>query len=184
MKEEILKSLNNAQQAAVKNTDGPLLIVAGAGTGKTTVITKKILYLLSQPSIKADNILALTFTNKASEEIVERVEQELALGYYDLWIATFHSFAERILKAEGLEIGLPTDFKLLTEVGSYLLLRENLSKLNLDYYSPRGNPAKFLTALVSHFSRLKDENITPLEYLDASSDDLDYDTQLVKRAVY
>ena len=145
---KILEGLNKAQTEAVCFKGKLLLILAGAGSGKTKVLTHRVAYLASKKIITSEKTLLLTFTNKASEEIVERVEQELALGYYDLWIATFHSFAERILKAEGLEIGLPTDFKLLTEVGSYLLLRENLSKLNLDYYSPRGNPAKFLTALV------------------------------------
>ena len=87
--------LNSSQQRAVEYVDGPLLIVAGAGTGKTTVITKKISYLLQQKIATPENILALTFTEKAAAEMQERVDAELELGYVDLQISTFHSFCHR-----------------------------------------------------------------------------------------
>jgi len=95
----------------------------------------------------------------------ERVAQLLPIGYFDLWISTFHSFGERVLKEYGIEIGLPTDFKLLNEFEQWALIKRNIDKFDLDYYRPIGNPAKFINALVKHFSRLKDEDISPGEYL-------------------
>ncbi|MBU4347655.1 ATP-dependent helicase, partial [Patescibacteria group bacterium] len=143
----------------------PLLIVAGAGTGKTTAITRRIAYLIEQGLAKSDEILALTFTEKAAGEMEERVDRLLPMGYLDLWISTFHSFAERILKDHCLDIGLPGGFKLLNEFEQWALIRKNLDKFNLDYYRPLGNPTKFIHALIKHFSRLKDEDISPAQYL-------------------
>ncbi|NQU77803.1 UvrD-helicase domain-containing protein, partial [Candidatus Falkowbacteria bacterium] len=159
-------NLNPEQKKAVTHKDGPLLIVAGAGTGKTTVITHKIAWLIEQKLAKSNEILALTFTDKASEEMEERVDKLLPYGYIDLWVSTFHSFCERILKTHGLDIGLSTDFKLLSATDQWLLIRQNLDKFDLDYYRPLGNPTKFIHALINHFSRLKDEEIWPDEYLE------------------
>ncbi|MFH1610601.1 MAG: UvrD-helicase domain-containing protein [Patescibacteria group bacterium] len=171
------KQLNKEQLEAVEHTLGTLLIVAGAGTGKTTVITEKIAYLVNEKKIKADEILALTFTDKAAGEMEERVDKILPYGYTDLWIMTFHSFCERILKAHGLDIGIANDFKLLNSTEQWMLVRENLDKFNLDYYKPLGNPTKFVHALVNHFSRCKDEEISPEEYLEyADKLKMDLDT--------
>jgi DNA helicase II / ATP-dependent DNA helicase PcrA len=170
------KQLNKEQLEAVEHTSGPLLIVAGAGTGKTTVITEKVAYLVNEKKIKADEILALTFTDKAAGEMEERIDKILPYGYTDLWIMTFHAFCERILKAHGLDIGIANDFKLLNSTEQWMLVRENLDKFNLDYYRPLGNPTKFIHALVNHFSRCKDEEISPedyLEYADKLKIDLD-----------
>jgi DNA helicase-2/ATP-dependent DNA helicase PcrA len=139
--------------------------VAGAGTGKTTVITERINYLITQKNIGPEEILALTFTEKAAAEMAERVDKALPLGYVDLWISTFHAFAERILKEHGLEIGLTTDFKLLNQTEAWLLVRNNLDKFELDYYRPLGNPNKFIHALLKHFSKAKDEMVEPADYL-------------------
>src|SRR5437868_4851761 len=113
---DLLDELNKQQLEAVTHRDGPLLIVAGAGTGKTTVITRRIAYLMQQKLVQPQEILALTFTEKAAGEMLERVETLLPLGGYDLWISTFHSFCERILQQHALDIGIPNDFKLLDEV--------------------------------------------------------------------
>lgn len=161
-----INDLNKAQQKAVLHDQGPLLIVAGAGTGKTTVITRRIARLINDGRCAADEILALTFTDKAAGEMEERVDRLLPYGYVDLWISTFHSFAERILHEHGLEIGLPNDFKLLNATQQWLLVRQNLDKFNLDYYRPLGNPTKFIHALIRHFSRAKDENVSAKDYLD------------------
>jgi len=158
-----LKKLNKEQKEAVVYKKGPLLIVAGAGTGKTTVITQRIAYLIekgeakpasakSYGRAKPEEILAVTFTDKAAEEMEERVDKLLPYGYVDLWISTFHSFCERILKEQGLDIGLPTDFKILDPTTSWLLVYRNLDKFKLDYYKPLGNPKKFIQALISHFT--------------------------------
>lgn len=163
--EEILNNLNPEQKEAVTHGEGPLLIVAGAGTGKTTVITRRLAWLIFSGRAKAEEILALTFTDKAAEEMEERVDRLLPYGYVDLWVSTFHSFGERILKDNALEIGLDPNFKLLTPVDAWQMMRKNLSRFQLDYYRPLGSPTRFIQALVQHFSRLKDENVRPEEYL-------------------
>ena len=160
-----LGKLNLEQKEAVIHQDGPLLIVAGAGTGKTRVITDRIAYLIGQEKAKPEEILALTFTEKAALEMEERVDREMDFGYSDIWVSTFHSFAERVLKENGLDIGLP-DFKLLDQTGAWLLMRQNLENLNLKYYKPLGNPNKFIRALLDHFSKCKDQMIYPKEYLE------------------
>jgi DNA helicase-2/ATP-dependent DNA helicase PcrA len=161
----LLENLNKEQAKAVTHTNGPLLIVAGAGTGKTTVITRRIAYLIEQKLAKPDEILALTFTDKAAGEMQERADLLLPLGYYDMWVSTFHSFCERILKNHALDIGLSNDFKLLDEVSQWVLVLKNFDKFNLDYYRPLGSPNRFISALLKHFSRCKDELIAPEGYL-------------------
>lgn len=157
--------LNKAQREAVEYTSGPLLIVAGAGTGKTTVITEKIAYLLENKLAKPEEILALAFNDKAAEEIQERVDELLDIGYTEIAISTFHSFCQRILERHAIDIGLSNQFELLTETGAWLLLRQHLEELNLDYYCPVGNPTKHIHELLKHFSKCKDELISPEDYL-------------------
>ncbi len=159
------KKLNQAQQAAVLHEDGPLLIVAGAGTGKTTVLINRLAYLILEKKVNTDEILLLTFTEKAAGEMEERADKIMPYGYVDLWINTFHGFCERILRDHALEIGLNPGFKLLNETDQWVLIKKNLSRFQLDYYRPLGNPTKFISELLKHFSRLKDENISPEEYL-------------------
>ncbi|MCL4353861.1 ATP-dependent helicase [Patescibacteria group bacterium] len=156
--------LNSEQIRAVKHLNGPLLIIAGAGTGKTTVITERIKYLILKKLVPPSQILALTFTEKAALEMEERVDKEMPYGYTQMWISTFHSFCDRILRQEAIHIGLNPTYKLMTEAEAILLLRKNLFQLKLNYFRPMGNPTKFLSALVQHFSRLKDEDVSPDEY--------------------
>lgn len=162
---ELLADLNAEQTAAVIHDTGPLMIVAGAGTGKTTVITRRIAWLIDQGKARPEEILALTFTEKAATEMEERVDRLLPMGYIDLSISTFHAFCEKVLRTHGVHIGLPQDFKIATDVDSWLLMRRNLEKFELDYFRPRGNPSKFLRSMLQHFSRAKDEGITPEQYL-------------------
>ena len=165
-----LTKLNQSQKQAVLHDQGPTILIAGAGTGKTTVITQRIAYLIAQKKAKPEEILAVTFTEKAANEMAERVDKLLPLGYSDLWIHTFHGFCEKILKDYALEIGLSNDFKLLDPTAAWMLVRENLEKFALDYYAPLGNPTRFIHALLSHFSRLKDEVVYPAEYLKYAED--------------
>jgi DNA helicase-2/ATP-dependent DNA helicase PcrA len=165
-----LNKLNKEQKEAVEFGKGPVLIVAGAGTGKTTVITSRILHLIETKKAKPEEILALTFTDKAAQEMEERVDKLLPFGYVDLWISTFHSFCERILKERGLEIGLSPDFRVLDPTGAWILINRNLSQFDLDYYRPLGNPSKFIRVLIEHFSRCKDDGIYPKEYLKYGDD--------------
>lgn len=158
------KKLNSEQKEAVEYLDGPLLIVAGAGTGKTTVITEKIKYLISQKKAKTAQILALTFTQKAAAEMEERVDVALPYGYTDTWIMTFHSFCDRILKEEAINIGLNPRYRLLTQAETVQLIIDNLFKLDLNYFRPLGNPTKFVHGLLAHFSRLRDEDVSSRQY--------------------
>jgi DNA helicase II / ATP-dependent DNA helicase PcrA len=162
--QKLLKGANEAQKQAIVHDQGPLLIVAGAGTGKTSVLTKRLAYLVMSGKAKPDEILAVTFTDKAAGEMEERIDKLLPYGYVDLWVMTFHAFGERLLRDNALAIGLPDSFKLLSETGQWLLIRQNLERFNLDYYKPLGNPTKFIHALLRHVSRAKDEMIAPEEY--------------------
>ncbi|MBI2444452.1 MAG: ATP-dependent helicase [Candidatus Magasanikbacteria bacterium] len=159
-------NLNPAQREAVEYTAGPLLIVAGAGTGKTTVITSKICYLLERKLAQPEEILALTFTDKAAAEMQERVDRLINTGYTALTISTFHAFGQNILERHALDIGLSNQFQLLTETAAWILLHKNLTKLKLDYYRPLGHPTRHLRELLKHFSKCKDELISPREYLE------------------
>ncbi len=163
------KKLNRQQLAAVHHGSGPLLIIAGAGTGKTTVITERVRWLISRHLALPEEILALTFTEKASREMEERIDLALPLGFTQMWVMTFHAFCDRLLRDEGLHIGLSSNFRLLTEADSVALLRRHLFSLPADYFRPLGNPAKFIGSLLQHFSRLQDEDITPAEYLSWAS---------------
>ncbi|TAL20683.1 PD-(D/E)XK nuclease family protein [Patescibacteria group bacterium] len=185
--EELLADLNNAQKTAVAHQNGPLLVIAGAGTGKTTVIARRVAWLVASGRASPEGILALSFTDKSAGEMEDRVLRLLPYGTPDLWIQTFHSFGERVLRAHGLDIGLSTSFRLLSRTEQWLFLRRHLNELKLDYYRPLGNPTKFLEALVTHFSRADDELVSPEEYLDfvrdcqLSADSADIPAEEVKR---
>lgn len=159
------KHLNKEQLAAVKHKKGPLLIIAGAGTGKTTVITERIKFLILSKLANPSEVLALTFTEKAAREMEERVDVGLPYGYTQMWISTFHSFCDRVLRQEALHIGLDPTYKLMTEAESIQLIRQNLFEFDLNYFRPLGNPTKFVGGLLQHFSRLQDEDISPEEYI-------------------
>lgn len=156
--------LNKEQQQAVKYNKGPLLIIAGAGTGKTSVIVEKIKYLVKKKLAKPGQILALTFTEKAASEMEERVDRAMPYGYFQMNISTFHAFAEQILKESGYQIGLSPSYQLMTEAETIIFLKKNIFLFELKYFRPLGNPNKFLEALLQHFSRLRDEDISPDDY--------------------
>ncbi|MDZ7798555.1 MAG: UvrD-helicase domain-containing protein [Patescibacteria group bacterium] len=157
---------NAQQKKAITHKKGPLLIIAGAGTGKTAVITQRLAYLIKSKKTKPEEILALTFTDKAAGEMEERVDKLLPYGYTDLWISTFHSFGQRVLKDHALDIGLDPVFKLLNQTEQWRLIRQNFEKFDLNYYKPRGNPTRFIYALIKVFSRAKDENISPKDFIE------------------
>lgn len=160
-----LDIFNEKQREAVKKTRGPLLVISGAGTGKTHVLTGKILHLILEKKAKPEEILALTFTEKAAQEMTQRVDESLPLGYGEIWIKTFHGFCDSILREKAFEIGLSTDFKLFSEADCWVFIKRHLTDFELDYYRPLSYPQKFLKAMQDHFSRLQDEDITPEKYL-------------------
>jgi DNA helicase-2/ATP-dependent DNA helicase PcrA len=169
----ILDGLTPDQEAAVTHGDGPLLIVAGAGTGKTTVITRRIAYLVAAKRARPSEILALTFTDKAAEEMEGRVDLLVPYGFADMWISTFHAFGDRLLRDEGLALGLSTDFRILSRPEQVVFLREHLFELPLGHFRPLGDPTRHLQALTTLLSRAKDEAVTPEEYLAFAADLLD-----------
>ena len=160
-----LSDLNAEQREAVIHEKGPLLLIAGAGTGKTTVIANKILWLIKERGIRPDNILALTFTEKTAAEMEERVDRLLPFGLSQVNIATFHGFCERLLRDYAIEIGLDPSFKILTVPEQWLLVRKHLFELPLNYFRPLGNPTKFLQAIVRAIGSAKDQDLIPDQFI-------------------
>lgn len=141
------------------------MILAGAGTGKTHVITQRIVHLIESRAAKPEEILALTFSEKAALEMQERIDLLLPYGYTDFWISTFHAFGDRLLRDHALEMGLSSNFRVLTQPEQILFLRSHLFDLPLNHYRPLGNPMKHIEAILTVFNRAKDEAILPEEYL-------------------
>jgi DNA helicase-2/ATP-dependent DNA helicase PcrA len=162
----LLGGLNPDQLRAVTHGDGPLLVLAGAGTGKTQVITRRIAWLIATRRARPSEILALTFTDKAAEEMAVRVDQLVPYGYTDTAISTFHAFGDSLIRDYALELGLPTDLRVLSRPEVVIFLREHLFEFQLDAYRPLGDPTRFLAALATLFSRCKDEDISPADYLE------------------
>ena len=108
---DYIQELNEGQRAAVLYNDGPSLVIAGAGSGKTRVLTCKIAYLIREKKYDARNILALTFTNKAAKEIIERVNRDIGYPWsYYIWMGTFHSIFSRILRSEANVLGFTRNY--------------------------------------------------------------------------
>ncbi|OGC05380.1 hypothetical protein A2230_02655 [candidate division WOR-1 bacterium RIFOXYA2_FULL_36_21] len=163
--EELARGLNNEQIEAVKHSKGPLLIIAGAGTGKTTVITRKIAYLISSKLAKPSEILALTFTDKAANEMEERVDKLVPYGYVDVQISTFHAFGDRILRDYAINLKLRPDYRVLSYEEQMVLFREHWHEFPLNHYSSLSDPVRHIEALMGVISRAQDEDISSEEYL-------------------
>lgn len=158
-----LNDLNPQQRQAVEHDIGPLLVVAGAGTGKTQVITRRIAYLIKTGKAKASEILALTFTEKAAAEMEQRMVD--LLGYlHNVDILTFNSFGADIVKRFGRDIGLTADLKLLSEIQQIILISDNLDSFKLNYFAPVSKPDKYIGDMVSYFSKLKNELVSQSDY--------------------
>lgn len=155
----ILDGLNNKQYEAVVNTDGPCLVIAGAGSGKTKVLTHKIAYLLEEKDIKPWNILAITFTNKAANEMKTRVEGLVGEAAKDMWIGTFHSICVKILRRFIDRIGYDTSFIIFDTSDQRTLVKECLKSLDLDekMFSDR--------SVLSEISNAKNEMLEPTQYM-------------------
>jgi DNA helicase-2/ATP-dependent DNA helicase PcrA len=164
LEERILAGLSPAQAEAVTHGEGPLLIIAGAGTGKTTVLTRRIAHLITGKRARPEEVLALTFTEKAATEMVERVDQLIPYGYADTWIGTFHAFGDRVLREAALEAGFRPDFRVLSRPEQVIFLRERLWRLPLRRFRPLGDPTQHLDALLALVGRAKDEDVSPAAY--------------------
>jgi DNA helicase-2/ATP-dependent DNA helicase PcrA len=165
MTDNLLVDLNQQQRAAVVHGEGPLLILAGVGTGKTTVITRRIAWLIAEKKAKPAEVIALTFTERAAAEMEERVDLLVPYGYIEARISTFHSFCDSILRENAIRLGLSPDYQILTEAEQLIFLKDHLFELPLKRFRPLGNPLKHLSALLTLFSRAKDEDVTSEEYL-------------------
>ena len=155
----IYETLNEQQQEAVYHTEGPLLILAGAGSGKTRVLTHRIAYLIEEKGINPWNILAITFTNKAAGEMRERVDDIVGFGAESIWVSTFHSTCVRILRRHIENLGYTTSFTIYDGDDQRTLMKQILKTMDLD-------PKQFKDrALLSAISSAKDELVTPEEFM-------------------
>lgn len=156
--EKLLTGLNREQQEAVKATDGPLLIMAGAGSGKTRVLTHRIAYLLAEKGVAPWNVLAITFTNKAAREMRDRIDRLVGPEASDIWISTFHSMCVRILRRDIDRIGISRNFTILDDSDQLTVIKNILKERNVD-------PKKFEPrALLSGISSAKNELLSPADY--------------------
>ena len=156
--EDLINSLNNKQKEAVLATEGPCLVIAGAGSGKTKVLTHKIAYLMAEKYIKPWNILAITFTNKAANEMKERVQKLVGDAENDMWIGTFHSICVRILRKFIDRIGYDTSFIIFDTSDQKTVVKECLKELKID--------DKLFTdkSVMYEISNAKNEMLEPMQY--------------------
>ena len=156
--ENLIDSLNDKQKEAVLATDGPCLVIAGAGSGKTKVLTHKIAYLMAEKYIKPWNILAITFTNKAANEMKERVQKLVGDAANDMWIGTFHSICVRILRKFIDRIGFDTSFIIFDTSDQKTVVKECLKELKID--------DKLFTdkSVMYEISNAKNEMLEPAQY--------------------
>lgn len=158
-KAELLNGMNPRQKEAVLHTDGPLLLMAGAGSGKTRVLTHRIAYLIEEKEVNPWNILAITFTNKAAKEMKERVNAILASGGEDVWVSTFHSMCVRILRRDVDFIGYNRNFTIIDSSEQLTLMKRILKELNIDpkKYDPR--------SILGTISQAKNSLQTPQDFI-------------------
>lgn len=160
-----LKKLNPSQLEAVKHHHGPLLVVAGAGTGKTQVITQRVAYLINKHNVSPKDILAVTFTEKAAGEMEARVSSALKRYILDVKITTFNAFGYEIVRRFAYELGMNPNLQLLSSTQQLVFLKDHIDSLELKYYSPITNPDGLLVDLAAYFSKLSGELVSPQEYL-------------------
>ncbi len=157
--EDLLKGLNEPQKEAVTHVNGPIMIIAGAGSGKTKVLTTRIAWLMGKHRVDAFNILALTFTNKAAAEMKERIGRMLGSGEArNLYVGTFHSVFARILRSEADRIGYPRNFTIYDTDDSRSVIKTVINELNLDdkHYKPN--------VVHNRISAAKNALVGPAEY--------------------
>jgi ATP-dependent DNA helicase PcrA (EC 3.6.1.-) len=155
---ELINQLNPQQKEAVLCTQGPLLVLAGAGSGKTRVLTYRTAYLVEKQNVNPSNILAITFTNKAAKEMKERIFNLIGDKAADIWISTFHSTCVRILRREIEKINFTRNFVIYDTDDQHTLLKDCIKELNLNekYFNPR--------EIRSIIGGLKDQLIGPEDY--------------------
>ena len=164
---DIIEKLNPAQREAVENTEGPVLILAGAGSGKTRVLTTRIGYLMEDKNVKAENILAITFTNKAANEMRERVEETLeGTDTKEMWITTFHSCCVRILRKSINKIGYNRSFVIYDSPDQITLIKDCMRELDI---SDKAFDPKYVLSCISN---AKDKLYSPKKYMQLNEGDI------------
>ena len=162
MSSHLLTGLNDAQRSAVEHSDGPLLLLAGAGSGKTKTLTHRIAYLVAEKHISTGSILAVTFTNKAAREMRERLAHLLSENAdnrsFMPWMGTFHSICVRLLRIEGEQIGVPRNFVILDDADKLSFVKQAMKQLGISEksYPPR--------SISSQISSAKNDGVTAEEY--------------------
>jgi DNA helicase-2/ATP-dependent DNA helicase PcrA len=164
--EKVLAGLNPQQKEAVLTTEGPVLILAGAGSGKTKVLTQRIAYLIGEKQVAPWSILAITFTNKAAREMKNRVASIVGNGAEEIWISTFHSLCVRILRRDIDRLGISRSFTILDAGDQLSVVKQCMKDLNLDTkkFEPR--------AILSAISGAKNELLDPKKYAERAGDPL------------
>ncbi len=172
----ILDDLNPQQQEAVRAVDGPVLVFAGAGSGKTRVLTYRIAYMVHELDVPPEQILAVTFTNKAAGEMKERIEQLVGEKAARVWAGTFHSFCSRMLRTDGQALGIDPNFVIYDEADQQALVKEAVSALNIDagLYPPE--------SIRWEISNAKNDLLAPSDYVAASNNPLQMEAKRVYRA--
>ena len=161
--QDLLKELNREQNLAVTYDGGPLLVLAGAGSGKTRVLTYRVAYFISKGKVKAENVLLLTFTNKAAAEMRQRVEK--LIGETPAFAGTFHSFCARVLRADGKYIGIPPSFLIYDEEDQKDTVKQILKEFNLnpDSYNP--------ASIIGEISEAKNQMLSASQYAEFAKGD-------------
>ena len=163
MTDPLLEGLNPQQQAAVVHAGGPLLVVAGAGSGKTRVLTRRIAYLMARRQVAPYEILAITFTNKAAGEMKERVTELVGSVAKSMWVSTFHSACVRLLRQEAVRLGYTNTFSIYDSADSLRLITIVAKELNLD---AKRYPARQFQSMISN---AKNELLSPSDYANATT---------------
>ena len=166
----IYDTLNEQQKQGVFTTEGPVLILAGAGSGKTRVLTHRIAYLIEEQGVNPWNILAITFTNKAASEMRERVDKVVSMGAEHVWVSTFHSMCVRILRRYIDRIGYDTNFTIYDSDDQKSIVREAIKKLNIDSKTFKER------AVLSAISAAKDNLESPQDMREAAGSDYNLST--------
>ena len=149
-----LDGLNDRQKEAIINYEGPMLILAGAGSGKTKVLTSKVAYLIEEKNVDPENILAITFTNKAAKEMKERILKMIGYKAYNIQISTFHSFGLKIVKENCRLLGYSDNFTILDSDDSQTVIKKIMKELNIDIN--KYNPKAIKNAISSNKNELID----------------------------
>jgi len=193
--DRLLNGLNNEQQSAVKTTEGPLLIMAGAGSGKTRVLTHRIAYLIVEKGVNPYNILAITFTNKAAREMKDRIVHLLGGAAEQIWISTFHSMCVRILRRDIDRIGINKNFTILDSTDQLSVIKGIIKDLNIDpkKFEPRGilgkissaknelvSPDKFSELVGNYYDEVASKVYTEYEKRLRKNHSLDFDDLIMK----